>query len=58
MICCDVCWVVLGKSLEAEDMLDDNRLHFIGKWEVCKLCLEHYENLVFEDVKSKVFKKN
>ena len=58
MICCDICWIVLGKSNEVEDMLDDKRLWFIGKWEVCQNCLVRIENDILKDIKAKRYKKN
>lgn len=57
MIVCDVCWVVMGKSDEYENLLDKS-LHWIGKWNVCSECLKRYEDLVFEDMKNKRYKKN
>lgn len=57
MICCDVCWIVLGKSTESEDLIDKG-LFFVGKWEVCKECLNKIEVFVFEWIKDKRFKLN
>ena len=58
MICCDICWAVLGKSTEAQDVLDDKRLNFIGKWEICPECLKRYEGQIQKEIISKRYKKN
>ena len=57
MICCDICWIVLGKSHEYEDMLDKS-IFWIGQWSVCKECLKRHEDNAFKEIKSKEFKKN
>lgn len=56
MIACDVCWNVLGKTRNKPLIGID--LFYIGHWEVCKECLNRYVDIVFEDVRSKEFKKN
>lgn len=57
MICCDICWVVLGNSLQADDLIDKT-LHFVGKWEICSDCLKRTEEDILKDIKSKKYKKN
>lgn len=57
MIVCDVCWCVMGKSDEYEDLIN-NSLHWIGRWNVCSECLDRYVKDVEKDVLSKRFKKN
>jgi len=55
MICCDVCWIVLGKLKNDNFPMD---IHYVGTWEICGKCLQRYEDLIFKDVKSKEFKTN
>lgn len=57
-ICCDVCFLILGKGINYKELVDSGNLRFIGRWEICITCLDRYDDIVFDDVKSKEFRKN
>ena len=56
-IVCDVCWIVLGKTNQVR-RVGEEELCFIGIWEICRECEHRISDQIFEDVKSKRYRKN
>ncbi len=57
MIICDVCWCVVGRTDEYEDLLD-RALFWIGKNCICPVCYERYSKQVEKDSRNTKLRKN
>ncbi len=57
MIICDVCWCVVGRTDEYDDLLD-RALFWIGKNCICPECYERYSKQVEKDSRNTKLRKN